>query len=132
MFLTESPSPLLTRRLLEDLGPLRVHRVFGVIRRLIDSSLLDDRILSLYHLRDDFECVHINCVYDVVTGLTFHQDYRFLSLQRHLKVFFVWVNLHTGFTADWTAFTTCSTIRAALHWIGVNNLPCLFGDLKIG
>ena len=54
MFLTESTSPLLTRLLLEDLGPLRVHRVFGVIRRLIDSSLLGDRILSLYHLRDDF------------------------------------------------------------------------------
>ena len=129
MFLTESTSPLLTRLLLKDLGPLRVHKVFRVIRRLIDSSLLDDRILSLYHLRDDFECVHINCVYDVLDMLGHFID--FFS-PASLEGFLVWVNLHTGFTADWTAFTTCSTIRAALHWSGVNNFPCLFGDLRIG
>ena len=91
MFLTESTSPLLTRLLLEDLGPLRVHGVFGVIRRLIDSSLLDDRILSLYHLRDDFECVHINCVHDVLDMLghwiDFSSGLSISSLQRHLKDF---------------------------------------------
>ena len=66
MFFTESTSPLLTQLLIEDLGPLRLSCVFGVIRRLIDSSLLDDRIISLYHLLDDFERVHINCVHDVL------------------------------------------------------------------
>ena len=62
---------LLTQHLLKDLGLLRLHCVFGLIGRLIDSSLLDDRILSLYHLLGDFECVHINCVCDVLDILGF-------------------------------------------------------------
>ena len=60
VFLTESTSSLLTRLLLEDLGPLRLHRVFGVIRRLIDSSVLDDRILSLYHVALDYDAAPTN------------------------------------------------------------------------
>ena len=104
MFSTESTSPLFTRPLLEDLGPLRVHRVFGVIRRLIDSSLLGDRILSLYHLRDDFECVRINCVYDLLgmfgRWIDFSSRLSISFSPTSLELFLVWLNLHTGFTVD--------------------------------
>ena len=60
---------LLTQHHLEDLGLLRLHCVFVLIVRLIDSSLLDNRILSPYHLLVDFERVYINCVYDVLDML---------------------------------------------------------------
>ena len=79
MFLTESTSPPLTRLLLEDLGPLRVHRVFGVIRRLIDSSLLDDRILHLYHL--SFSCELLNELSD---ARLVHSAFELLTLCHHL------------------------------------------------